>query len=265
MSVGHLLLTMVSAGAACFGDLMSYCCIFKQTCRHSAAERRASTRILHLTLFLALVLISAQVFLTLLASSSTVLCHVFLSLPLPRLPWGFHSRACLAMSSDGFCSLWPSHPHLCFLICKSILGCFVRFHSSLSDCCIARAILDSLIGIWFVVCHFKNHTKFRANLPRIFYFTIKVTNWCDFCDISLFTFPCYPYMFRAFTSPSSGVSSAAVYVLPLGSCSALLFVCVRLLCGLVRCDEYTVVTTSNQSTEQTHANNKAVHEPSGST
>ena len=54
-------------------------------------------------------------------------------------------------------------------------------------------------------------------------FTIKVTNRCDFfCDISLFTFPCFPYMFRAIISPSSGVSSAAVYVLPLGSCSALL-------------------------------------------
>jgi len=64
-------------------------------------------------------------------------------------------------------------------------------------------------------------------------FKIKVTNWCDFCDISLFTFPRFPYMFRAFTSPSSGESSAAVYVLPLGSCSALLFVCVGLLCGLV--------------------------------
>ena len=48
---------------------------------HSAAERSASTRILHLTLFLASVLISAQVFLTPLASSSTVLRHVFLWSP----------------------------------------------------------------------------------------------------------------------------------------------------------------------------------------
>ena len=96
--------------------------------RHSAAERRASTRIFHLTLFLASVLISAQVILTPLASSSTVLRHVFFGLPLPRLPWGFHSRACLAMSSDDFRSVWPSHPHLRFLICKSILGWFVRFH-----------------------------------------------------------------------------------------------------------------------------------------
>ena len=48
-------------------------------------------------------------------------------------------------------------------------------------------------------------------------------------------------MFRAFPSPSSGESSAAVYVLLLGSCSALLFVCVRLLCGLVRCGDYRVL------------------------
>ena len=68
--------------------------------------------------------------------------------------------------------------------------------------------------------------------------TIKVTNWCDFCDISLFTSPRFPYMFRDLTSPLSGESSAAVYVLPLGSYSALLFVCVRLLCGLVRCGDY---------------------------
>ena len=54
---------------------------------HSAAERRASTGTLHLTLFLASVLISAQVLLTPLASSSTVFRHVFLGLPLPLWPW----------------------------------------------------------------------------------------------------------------------------------------------------------------------------------
>jgi len=106
--------------------LISY--IYK-TAHHSATEHRASTRILHLTLFLTSVLISIQA-LILLASSSTVLCHVFLSLPLPHLPWGFHSRTCLAVLSDGFHTVWPSHPHLRFLICKSILCCFVRFHNS---------------------------------------------------------------------------------------------------------------------------------------
>ena len=100
------------------------------TSHHSAAEHRASTRILYFTLFLASVLISIQVFLTLLASSSTVLRHVSLSLPLPLLPLGFHCRACLAISPHGFSIVWPSYPHLRFLICKSILGCFVRFHNS---------------------------------------------------------------------------------------------------------------------------------------
>jgi len=90
---------------------------------HSAAKHRASTRIFHFTLFLASVLIFPQVFLTPLASSSTVLRHVFLSLPLSRL-------ACLAMSSEGFSSVWPSHPHSRFLICRSIPGGFVRFHNS---------------------------------------------------------------------------------------------------------------------------------------
>jgi hypothetical protein len=107
------------------------CCITTTTFHHSATEHKASTRILHLPLFLASVLISAQVFLTHLASLSIVLRHVFLGLRLPRLPWGFHSRACLAMLLDSFRSVWSSHLHLCFLICKSILGCFVRFHRSL--------------------------------------------------------------------------------------------------------------------------------------
>ena len=74
--------------------------------------------------------ISTQVFLTPLASSSTVLRHAFLGLPLPRLPWGFHSRTCLAMSSESFRSVRPSHSHLRFLIWKSILVWFVRFYSS---------------------------------------------------------------------------------------------------------------------------------------
>ena len=102
-----------------------------QQSQYSAAEHRASTRFLHCTLFLATHLISVQVFFTPLASSSTVLRHVFFGLPLIRFPWAFHSRACLVISSVGFRSAWPSHPHLCLLICKSILGCLLRFHSSL--------------------------------------------------------------------------------------------------------------------------------------
>ena len=86
---------------------------------------------LHLTLFLASVLISVQVFITLLASSSTVLRHVFLGLPLPRLPWGGSALglACLHHRTV-FAVYGPAISHLRFLICKSILSCFVRFHNS---------------------------------------------------------------------------------------------------------------------------------------
>ena len=102
-------------------------------------EHRASTRFLHRTLFLATHLISVQVFFTPLASSSTVLRHVFFGLPLLRFPWGFHSRACLVISI-GFCSVWTSHLHLCFLICKSILGCFLP-------------LITESISTWFFTSH----------------------------------------------------------------------------------------------------------------
>jgi len=49
----------------------------------TSPQHRASIRILHRTLFLAWGLISIQVFLTVLASSSTALRHVFLGLPCP--------------------------------------------------------------------------------------------------------------------------------------------------------------------------------------
>ena len=57
--------------------LLSPLCLQTQliyiTSHHSTIEHRASTGILHLTVFLASVLISIQVFLTLLACSSTIL------------------------------------------------------------------------------------------------------------------------------------------------------------------------------------------------
>ena len=132
-----------------------------QQSHHSAAEHRSSTRFLHRTLFSAMYLIPAQDFFTPLASSSTVLRHVFFGLPLLRFPWGFHSRACLVISSVDFRGVWLSHPHLRFLICKSILGWFVRFHSSLFVIWSGQKIHSIflkllLINIWsLVVIYFK--------------------------------------------------------------------------------------------------------------
>ena len=100
--------------------------------RHSAAEHRASTRILHLTLFLASVFISVQVFLILLAFSSTVLRHVFLGLPLPRFPW-WYSRTCLAISLDGLCTMaQPSPLVFPYLQIYSIASCISTTLHSLS-------------------------------------------------------------------------------------------------------------------------------------
>jgi hypothetical protein len=140
--------------------------------RHSGVEHRASTRILHRTLFLASLLISAQVFLTPLASSSTVLHHVFLGLLLPRLPWRLHCRACLAMSLDGFRGLWPSHPHLRFLICKSILRCFVCFHNSLFVIWCGQKILSIFLrhlliktrSLAIILFQFSHTDKFTMHL-----------------------------------------------------------------------------------------------------
>jgi len=89
------------------------------TSRHSAIERKASTRILHLILFLASVLISIQVFLTLLASSSTVLSPLCLQTRLIYLT-SRHS----AIEHKAFHKNPPSH---------SILGCRVDSASNRNE------------------------------------------------------------------------------------------------------------------------------------
>ena len=58
--------------------------------------------------------------------------------------------------------------------------------------------------------------------------TIRITNRYDFLYyVFVSFFSSFPYMFRAFMGPSSGVFQAVVFMLPFGSCSALLVVCVR--------------------------------------
>jgi hypothetical protein len=65
--------------------------------------------------------------------------------------------------------------------------------------------------------------------------------------MSLFPFSrLLPYMFRAFISPSSGVSQAVVYMQLFGSRVSLLIVCVHLRTGLWWC-LHSEDTTTNQS------------------
>ena len=72
--------------------------------------------------------------------------------------------------------------------------------------------------------------SFRASSIRV---TIRITNKCDFLYyVFISFFSSFPYMFRAFMSPSSGVFQAVVFMLPFGSCSALLVVCMSQRTGL---------------------------------
>jgi len=70
--------------------------------------------------------------------------------PSTQFSLGFHSRACLVISSISFRSVWPSHPHLHFLICKSILGCLVRFHSSLFVIWSGQKILSTFLKLLLI-------------------------------------------------------------------------------------------------------------------
>jgi hypothetical protein len=70
--------------------------------------------------------------------------------------------------------------------------------------------------------------------------------------MSLFPFSrLLPYMFRAFISPSSGISQAVVYMQPFGSGMFLLIICVCLRTGL------STVRTRTQMID------KNTHEPNG--
>ena len=77
-------------------------------------------------------------------------------------------------------------------------------------------------------------TLFHENLrKRPHFITIRITNRFDFLYyVFISFFSSFPYMFRAFMIPSSGVFQAVVFMLPFGSCSALLIVCVRQRTGL---------------------------------
>jgi hypothetical protein len=73
--------------------------------------------------------------------------------------------------------------------------------------------------------------------------------------MSLFPFfRLLPYMFRAFISPSSGVSQVVVYMQPFGSCVFLLIICMCLRTGLWWwCS---TVKTPPQTSPQAHADDQ---------
>jgi len=128
----------------------------------------------------------------------------------------------------------------------------------------------------------KNLSQVKKNL-KVQYtcITIRITNRCAFLYyvfISFFSF--FFYMFRAFMGPSSGVFQAVVFMLPFGSCSALLIACVRqqtlslhvllnqmaaiVLCSLRLVLLYSYKFLACLAWMMRQTINKALHEPNGS-
>ena len=97
----------------------------------------------------------------------------------------------------------------------------------------------------FYTCYNKNYQQMRL----LYYVFISF-------------FSSFPYMFRAFMSPSSWVFQAVDFMVPFGSKSALLIVCVRQRTGLwwwLRCTQH-----HKPVRWRTQKINKALHEPNGS-
>ena len=144
----------------------------------------------------------------------------------------FH-RACTVLYSRAvmfsfllcwYCS-FPA-PQPMWLACQAML-------------CIWGAVPGWIMTFWLALGF-----AFRASSIRV---TIRITNRCDFLYyVFISFFSCFPYMFRALMSPSSGVLQAVVFMLPFGSCSALLIVCVHQRTGLWL---YTEVVITNQSAD----------------
>ena len=89
----------------------------------------------------------------------------------------------------------------------------------------------TVLNMWLELsprlCETYSNSAFGHSSPCV---TIRITNRCDFLYyVFISFFSSFPYMFWAFMGPSSGVFLAVVFMLPFGSCSALLVVCVRQL------------------------------------
>jgi len=100
---------------------------------HSLREHRALTKFRHLAQLLASTLTSFHLLPWCLISSKIGLRHVVRGLPRDLVPWGFHSKAAIAMSPGGRRSVWPSHSHLPCRISSSIGFCLALTHSSWFD------------------------------------------------------------------------------------------------------------------------------------
>ena len=103
------------------------------------------------------------------------------------------------------------------------------------DACTAWKNVETLLYDVAKPWNIRLHIRCRPWIENIYKLrvTIRITNRCNFLYyVFISFFSSFPYMFRAFMSPSSGVFQAVVFMLPFGSGSALLIVCLRQRTGL---------------------------------
>ena len=93
-------------------------------------EHRASMKSFQALWSPAIPLISFHDLLVLLISSSIVLCHILLGLPLLLYPWGFQSNAVFSISPVSLRNLCPIQFHFLLFIWFSIDFWWVILHSS---------------------------------------------------------------------------------------------------------------------------------------
>ena len=94
-----------------YAYLLAYACC-------TLVVHRPLMTVIHLVLFCAIRSRSCHLLTSISISAISSLLQVFLGLPLPRFPWGFHCRACPVMLCFGFHSVCPIFS---FLILKLFL------------------------------------------------------------------------------------------------------------------------------------------------
>lgn len=127
----------------------------------------ADTNAFHLGLFCAVSFIWSQVVSASATSFITDLLQVFLGRPGLRLPWGFQSRASLAMSLL-FRRVWPIHPHfLSKIVCSTGSNRVARHNSSLLILSVQRIRMIRLRHLLTNTCRhcMREGVVFHVSLP----------------------------------------------------------------------------------------------------
>ena len=147
---------------------------------------RPLTTVLHLVLFCAMRTRSCHLYPSISISAIKSLLQVFLGLPLPHFPWGFHCRACLAMLCFGFISVCPIHLHFLLFNSSSTGGWLVFSQSSLLEIFsghlkLKMCLRQLLMNIWSL-CR-RLLVVFQVSAPyKRMVFTLELNNQTLVCN-----------------------------------------------------------------------------------